>query len=90
MSRNVCAPACFAGSTVTARIATARHHPSTESAALRLLRCLDEEGQAPTGRHVTVKAPGDVTIYTLNRSAAKSRQSKKLTISPLSSSRRRA
>jgi ribonuclease E len=39
---------------------------STESAALRLLRALDEEGQRAPSGNITVKAPHDVTIYTLN------------------------
>src|SRR5258708_10287908 len=40
---------------------------STESAALRLLRALDEEGQRQPAANVTVKAPAHVTIYTLNQ-----------------------
>jgi ribonuclease E len=39
---------------------------STESAALRLLRALDEEGQHAPAANLTVKAPEDVAIYTLN------------------------
>ena len=39
---------------------------STESAALKLIRALDEEGQRAPGSVVRVKAPEDVSIYTLN------------------------
>jgi len=40
---------------------------STESAALRLLRALDEEGQGQRSSHLSVKAPSDVVIYALNQ-----------------------
>jgi ribonuclease E len=40
---------------------------SVESTALRLLRSLEEEGQKQRASAVTVKAPGDVAIYTLNQ-----------------------
>jgi ribonuclease E len=39
---------------------------STESAALKLIRALDEEGQRAPGSVLRVKAPEDVSIYTLN------------------------
>jgi ribonuclease E len=40
---------------------------STESAALRLLRALDEEGQRQPSVNLTVKTPSEVSIYTLNQ-----------------------
>ncbi len=40
---------------------------SVESTALRLLRALEEEGQKQRASAVTVKAPSDVAIYTLNQ-----------------------
>ena len=40
---------------------------SVESTALRLLRGLEEEGQKQRASAVTVKAPNDVAIYTLNQ-----------------------
>src|SRR5262249_33968511 len=38
-----------------------------ESAALRLLRSLDEEGQRQPGANFTVRAPEDIVIFTLNQ-----------------------
>jgi len=43
---------------------------STESAALRLLRSLDEEGQQLTVASVLVRAPSKIVIYTLNHKRA--------------------
>jgi ribonuclease E len=67
MSRQRLRAGVIAGSTVTcphcAGLGIIR---STESAALRLLRALDEEGQRSPGANVSVKAPEDVSIYTLN------------------------
>ena len=40
---------------------------STESAALRLLRALDEEGQHQQSSNLSVKAPSEVVIYALNQ-----------------------
>jgi len=40
---------------------------STESAALRLLRALDEEGQHQQSSNLSVKAPNEVVIYVLNQ-----------------------
>jgi len=40
---------------------------SVESTALRLLRGLEEEGQKQRASAITVKAPSDVAIYTLNQ-----------------------
>jgi ribonuclease E len=40
---------------------------SVESTALRLLRALEEEGQKQRASALTIKAPSDVTIYTLNQ-----------------------
>jgi ribonuclease E len=40
---------------------------STESAALRLLRALDEEGQQQPSVNLSVKTPLEVAIYTLNQ-----------------------
>ena len=40
---------------------------STESAALRLLRALDEEGQRQPSVNLSVKTPLEVAIYTLNQ-----------------------
>ena len=40
---------------------------STESAALRLLRALDEEGQHQQSSNLSVKAPAEVVIYALNQ-----------------------
>ncbi|MEY4880039.1 MAG: hypothetical protein RJB62_1508 [Pseudomonadota bacterium] len=43
---------------------------STESAALRLLRSLDDEGQQLTVASVLVRAPSKIAIYTLNHKRA--------------------
>jgi ribonuclease E len=68
MSRQRLRSGVIAGSTITcphcAGIGLIR---STESAALRLLRALDEEGQRAPAANVRVRAPEDVTIYTLNQ-----------------------
>ncbi len=40
---------------------------STESAALRLLRALDEEGQRQPSVNLSVKTPLEVAVYTLNQ-----------------------
>jgi ribonuclease E len=40
---------------------------SVESTALRLLRSLEEEGQKQRASALTIKAPSDVAIYTLNQ-----------------------
>jgi ribonuclease E len=68
MSRQRLRAGVLAGSTVTCpHCAGMGLIRSTESAALRLLRALDEEGQNQPSSNVTVKAPSDVTIYTLNQ-----------------------
>jgi ribonuclease E len=68
MSRQRLRAGVLAGSTVTCpHCAGQGIIRSTESAALRLLRALDEEGQRQPAANVTVKAPADVTIYTLNQ-----------------------
>src|SRR5882724_4716648 len=68
MSRQRLRAGVLAGSTVTCPHCNGQGIiRSTESAALRLLRALDEEGQRQPAANVTVKAPGDVTIYTLNQ-----------------------
>jgi ribonuclease E len=68
MSRQRLRAGVVAGSTVTcphcAGLGLVR---STESAALRLLRALDEEGQRQPGANLTVKAPEDIVIFTLNQ-----------------------
>jgi ribonuclease E len=68
MSRQRLRAGVVAGSTVTcphcAGLGIIR---STESAALRLLRALDEEGQKQGAANLSVKAPPDVTTYTLNQ-----------------------
>jgi ribonuclease E len=68
MSRQRLRAGVVAGSTVTCPhcngIGLVR---STESAALRLLRTLDEEGQRQPGANFTVKAPEDIVIFTLNQ-----------------------
>ena len=68
MSRQRLRAGVIAGSTVTcphcAGVGLVR---STESAALRLLRGLDEEGQRQRAANFTVKAPEDIIIYTLNQ-----------------------
>jgi len=67
MSRQRLRAGVVAGSTVTcphcAGLGIIR---STESAALKLLRALDDEGQRAPGSILKVKAPEDVCIYTLN------------------------
>jgi ribonuclease E len=68
MSRQRLRAGVLAGSTVTCPHCNGQGIiRSTESAALRLLRALDEEGQRQPAANVTVKAPADVTIYTLNQ-----------------------
>jgi ribonuclease E len=68
MSRQRLRAGVLAGSTVTCPHCNGQGIiRSTESAALRLLRALDEEGQRQPAANVTVKAPEDVTIYTLNQ-----------------------
>ena len=68
MSRQRLRAGVLAGSTVTCPHCNGQGLiRSTESAALRLLRALDEEGQNQPAANVTVKAPSDVTIYTLNQ-----------------------
>jgi ribonuclease E len=68
MSRQRLRAGVLAGSTVTCPHCNGQGIiRSTESAALRLLRALDEEGQRQPAANVSVKAPEDVTIYTLNQ-----------------------
>jgi ribonuclease E len=68
MSRQRLRAGVVAGSTVTCPHCNGQGIiRSTESAALRLLRALDEEGQRAPSTNLTVKAPPDVTIYTLNQ-----------------------
>jgi ribonuclease E len=68
MSRQRLRAGVLAGSTITCPHCNGQGIiRSTESAALRLLRALDEEGQRQPAANVTVKAPADVTIYTLNQ-----------------------
>jgi ribonuclease E len=68
MSRQRLRAGVVAGSTVTCPHCNGQGIiRSTESAALRLLRALDEEGQRNPSANLTVKAPPDVTIYTLNQ-----------------------
>jgi ribonuclease E len=68
MSRQRLRAGVLAGSTVTCPHCNGQGLiRSTESAALRLLRSLDEEGQKQPAANVTVRAPADVTIYTLNQ-----------------------
>jgi ribonuclease E len=68
MSRQRLRAGVLAGSTVTCPHCNGQGLiRSTESAALRLLRSLDEEGQKQPAANVTVRAPSDVTIYTLNQ-----------------------
>ncbi len=68
MSRQRLRAGVVAGSTVTCPHCNGQGIiRSTESAALRLLRALDEEGQRAPSANLTVKAPQDVTIYTLNQ-----------------------
>ena len=68
MSRQRLRAGVLAGSTVTCPHCNGQGIiRSTESAALRLLRALDEEGQKQPAANVTVRAPNDVTIYTLNQ-----------------------
>ena len=68
MSRQRLRAGVLAGSTVTCPHCNGQGIiRSTESAALRLLRALDEEGQRQPAANVSVKAPPDVTIYTLNQ-----------------------
>jgi ribonuclease E len=68
MSRQRLRAGVVAGSTITCPHCNGQGIiRSTESAALRLLRALDEEGQRAPSANLTVKAPQDVTIYTLNQ-----------------------
>jgi ribonuclease E len=68
MSRQRLRAGVLAGSTVTCPHCNGQGIiRSTESAALRLLRALDEEGQRQPAANITAKAPADVTIYTLNQ-----------------------
>jgi ribonuclease E len=68
MSRQRLRAGVLAGSTVTCPHCNGQGIiRSTESAALRLLRALDEEGQKQPAANITVRAPSDVTIYTLNQ-----------------------
>ena len=68
MSRQRLRAGVVAGSTVTCPHCNGQGIiRSTESAALRLLRALDEEGQRAPSANLTIKAPPDVTIYTLNQ-----------------------
>ena len=68
MSRQRLRAGVVAGSTVTCPHCNGQGIiRSTESAALRLLRALDEEGQRAPSASLMVKAPPDVTIYTLNQ-----------------------
>jgi ribonuclease E len=68
MSRQRLRPGVLASSTITCPHCNGQGLiRSTESAALRLLRALDEEGQRQPSANLTVKAPSDVTIYTLNQ-----------------------
>jgi len=68
MSRQRLRAGVIAGSTVTCPHCGGQGLVrSTESAALRLLRALDEEGQRAGSANMTVKAPEDIIIYTLNQ-----------------------
>ncbi|MGQ0741729.1 MAG: Rne/Rng family ribonuclease [Alphaproteobacteria bacterium] len=68
MSRQRLRPGVVASSTVTCpHCGGTGLVRSTESAALRLLRALEEEGQNQRSSHLSVKAPADVVIYTLNQ-----------------------
>ena len=68
MSRQRLRAGVIAGSTVTCpHCAGQGIIRSTESAALRLLRALDEQGHEKQSVDLLVKAPADVTIYTLNQ-----------------------
>jgi len=68
MSRQRLRAGVLAGSTVTCPHCNGQGIiRSTESAALRLLRALDEEGQRQPAANITAKAPHDVIIYTLNQ-----------------------
>jgi ribonuclease E len=68
MSRQRLRAGVVAGSTITCPHCNGQGIiRSTESAALRLLRALDEEGQRAPSANLTIKAPPDVTIYTLNQ-----------------------
>lgn len=68
MSRQRLRAGVIAGSTVTCPHCNGQGLiRSTESAALRLLRALDEEGQHKRAADLKVKAPPDVTIYALNQ-----------------------
>src|SRR4029077_17860606 len=68
MSRQRLRAGVIAGSTVTCPHCNGQGLiRSTESAALRLLRALDEEGQHKHAVDLKVKAPPDVTIYALNQ-----------------------
>jgi len=68
MSRQRLRAGVVAGSTITCPHCNGQGIiRSTESAALRLLRALDEEGQHGPSANLTIKAPPDVTIYTLNQ-----------------------
>src|SRR5258708_13177488 len=65
MSRQRLRAGVLAGSTVTCpHCAGQGIIRSTQSAALRLLRALDEEGQPQPAANVTLKEPAHVTIHT--------------------------
>ncbi len=68
MSRQRLRAGVVAGSTITCPHCNGQGSCARRnSAALRLLRALDEEGQRAPSANLTVKAPQDVTIYTLNQ-----------------------
>jgi ribonuclease E len=68
MSRQRLRAGVVAGSTVTCpHCAGVGFVRSTESAALKLLRALDEEGQRQPGSNLNVRAPEDIVIFTLNQ-----------------------
>jgi len=68
MSRQRLRAGVLAGSTITCpHCAGQGIIRSVESAALRLLRALEEEDQKQPAANVSVRAPEDVTIYTLNQ-----------------------
>jgi ribonuclease E len=68
MSRQRLRAGVVAGSTITCpHCAGMGLIRSVESAALRLLRALEEEGERNRSANILVKAPTDVTIYSLNQ-----------------------
>ena len=68
MSRQRLRAGVVAGSTITCPHCNGQGIiRSTESAALRLLRALDEEGQHQPSVNLSVKTPLEVAIYTLNQ-----------------------